>query len=180
MPLMLFYRYCIPQSIGFVMPSGIIWHPYPVLIQHGQDALVWWENHAKKSDGFYRWMVQNKALCATQVPRYCILLKGSRDRKTKTVQKTSKWEEPLLDVIMRFHGTFHKKIEYLSGGQKHYKRKSMNNWDLKEWAVQKTIKKCMCANKVSKLKYFVLLLLLRLLPRLTDNFKINYPTGFCN
>lgn len=72
---------------------------------------VWWENHAEKADGFYSWMIQNKALCATQVPRYCILLKGSRDRKTKTktVQKTSKWEEPLLAVILRFHGTFHKK-----------------------------------------------------------------------
>lgn len=45
---------------------------------------VWWENHAEKADGFYRWMIQNMALRATQVPCYCILLKGSRDRKIKT------------------------------------------------------------------------------------------------
>lgn len=33
-PLMIFYRYYIQQRIGFFMPSGIIWHPYPVEIQH--------------------------------------------------------------------------------------------------------------------------------------------------
>lgn len=41
MPLTPFYRYYIQQSTGSLMPLGIIWHPYPVLRQHVQEAPDW-------------------------------------------------------------------------------------------------------------------------------------------